>query len=161
MMIHCNSWYLPFFVLQQQQNLGQRFGTSKMHLSPPPTHVDKAAFRSKAVVLLLLIVTPIMEFCNCSMFYCVHSSFAITLMGKSELVALLSLSSWCLVIVVLFFLPMPWVCLQFLIMVFPDHTHYYFFSGKRVQMFIKGFNLQNCFKYPHENEIIWSQGRFW
>ena len=24
-----------FFVLQQQQNLGRRFGTSKMHLSPP------------------------------------------------------------------------------------------------------------------------------
>ena len=23
-------------VLQQQQNLGRRFGTSKMHLSPPP-----------------------------------------------------------------------------------------------------------------------------
>ena len=26
---------LTFLVLQQQQNLGQRFGTSKMHLSPP------------------------------------------------------------------------------------------------------------------------------
>ena len=41
------------FVLQQQQNLGRRFGTSKMHLSPPP--VVLAADRSKAVVLLLLI----------------------------------------------------------------------------------------------------------
>ena len=39
------------FVLQQQQNLGRKFGTSKMHLSPP---VAKAAVRSKAVVLLLL-----------------------------------------------------------------------------------------------------------
>ena len=38
-------------LLQQQQNLGRRFGTSKMHLSPP---VAKAAVRSKAVVLLLL-----------------------------------------------------------------------------------------------------------
>ena len=28
------SW--TFLVLQQQQNLGRRFGTSKMHLSPPP-----------------------------------------------------------------------------------------------------------------------------
>ena len=27
---------LTFLVLQQQQNLGRRFGTSKMHLSPPP-----------------------------------------------------------------------------------------------------------------------------
>ena len=32
--------------------LGRKFGTSKMHLSPP---VDKDAVRTKAVVLLLLI----------------------------------------------------------------------------------------------------------
>ena len=46
--------------------------------------------------------------CNCYMFCCtllyVHSSFAIILMGKRELVALLSLSSWCFVIVVWLFL---------------------------------------------------------
>ena len=34
-------------------------------------------------------------FC-CTLLY-IHSNFAITLMGKRELVALLSLSSWCLV----------------------------------------------------------------
>ena len=38
---------------------------------------------------------------------CVHSSFAIILIGKRELVVLLSLSSWCLVIVVWLFLAMP------------------------------------------------------
>ena len=54
-------------------------------------------------------------------------SFAIILMGKRELVALLSLSSWCLVIVVLLFLAVPWVCLQFVIVVFPDHTHLLYF----------------------------------
>ena len=54
----------------------------------------------------------------------VPSSFAITLMGKRKLVALLSLSSWCFVIVVWLFLVLPWVCLQFVIVVFPDHTHY-------------------------------------
>ena len=43
-------------------------------------------------------------------------------MGKRELVVLLSLSSWCLVIVVWLFLAVPWVCLQFVIVVFPDHT---------------------------------------
>ena len=37
---------------EQQQNLGRRFGTSKMHLSPLEA---KAAVRSKAVVLLFLI----------------------------------------------------------------------------------------------------------
>ena len=56
---------------------------------------------------------------------CVHSSFAIILMGKREQVALLSLSSWCLVIVVWLFLAVPRVCLQFVIVVFPDHTHYF------------------------------------
>ena len=44
-----------------------------------------------------------MGVCNCSMFSCtllyVHSSIAIILMGKRELIALLNLSSWCLVMV--------------------------------------------------------------
>ena len=44
-------------------------------------------------------------------------------MGKRELVALLSLSSWCLVIVVWLSLAVPWVCLRFVIVVFADHTH--------------------------------------
>ena len=38
-------------------------------------------------------------------------------MGKRELVALLCLSSWCLVSVVLLFLRMPRICLQFVIVV--------------------------------------------
>ena len=70
-----------------------------------------------------------MGFCNCSMFccvlLCVHSSFAIISMGKRELVALLCLSSWCLVIVVWLFLTMPRVCLLNVIVVFPDHIHYF------------------------------------
>ena len=45
----------------------------------------------------LFIVTPILGVCNCPMFCCmllyVQSEFAIVLMGKRELVALLSLSS--------------------------------------------------------------------
>ena len=70
-----------------------------------------------------------MVFRNCSMYCCglqyVHSSFTIILMGKRELVALLSLSSWCVVIVVWLFLAVPWVCLHFVIVLFPDHTHYF------------------------------------
>ena len=46
-------------------------------------------------------------------------------MGKRELVALLSLSSWCLVIAVWLFLAVPWVCLYFVIVVFLDHTNYF------------------------------------
>ena len=84
------------------------------------------------VVDLLFIVTPIVGVCNCSMFCCtllyVHSSFAIILVGKRELVALLSLSSWCLVIVVWLFLAVPWVCLHFVIVVSFDHTHLLFLN---------------------------------
>ena len=54
-----------------------------------------------------------------------NTSFATILMGKRELVALLCLSSWCLMIVVWLFLVVPQVCLQFVILVFPDHTHYF------------------------------------
>ena len=55
--------------------------------------------------------------------YFVHSSFAIILIGKRELVVLHSLYSWSLVIGVHLFLVSPWACLQFLIVVFPNYTH--------------------------------------
>ena len=48
-------------------------------------------------------------------------------MGKRELIALLYLSSWCLVMVERLFLAVPRGCLQFVIVVFPDHTHLLFF----------------------------------
>ena len=47
-------------------------------------------------------------------------------MGKRELIALLGLSSWCLMMVERFFLTVPQGCLQFVIVVFPDHTHLLF-----------------------------------
>ena len=81
-----------------------------------------------------------MGVCNCSMFCCsllyVHSSIAIILMGKRELIALLNLSSWCLVMVELLFLAVQRGCLQFVNVVFPDHTHLlftkvFFFFGKK------------------------------
>ena len=81
-----------------------------------------------------------MGVCDCSMFWCtllyVHSSIAIILMGKRELIALLNLSSWCLVMVERLFLAVPWGCLQFVIVVFPDHTHLLFLgvSGSEVSL---------------------------
>ena len=92
-----------------------------------------AAVHSKAggsvVVDYLFIVTPIVGVCNCSMFcctlLCVRSGVAVVLMGKTELVALLDLSSWCLVVVGRLFLVVPWGCLWFVIVVFSDHTHYF------------------------------------
>ena len=56
-------------------------------------------------------------------------------MGKRDLFALLSLSSWCLMIVVWLFLAMPWVFLQFVIVVFPDHTHLLFLKTNICPLF--------------------------
>ena len=71
-----------------------------------------------------------MGVCNCSMFCCtllyVHSSIAIILMEERGLIALLNLSSWCLVMVKRLFLAVPRGFLQFVIAVFPDHTHLLF-----------------------------------
>ena len=68
-----------------------------------------------------------MGVCNCSMFCClllyVHSGIAIIFMGKRGLIALLNLSSWCLVMVERLFLTVPRGSLQLVIVVFPDHTH--------------------------------------
>ena len=53
-------------------------------------------------------------------------------MGRRELVTWLSLSSWCFWIVVWLILAVSWGCLQFLTVVFPDHTHILFFNGMSV-----------------------------
>ena len=57
---------------------------------------------------------------------------SIILVGKRELIALLNLSSWCLVMVERLFLAVPWGCLQFVIVVFPDHTHLLFIYIKHI-----------------------------
>ena len=71
-----------------------------------------------------------MGVCDCSMFCCtllyVHSNIPIILMGKRELVALLNLYSRCLLKVEWLFLAVPWGCLRFVIVVFPDHAHLLF-----------------------------------
>ena len=85
-----------------------------------------------------------MGVCNCSMFcrtlLYVHSSIAIILMGKRELVALLNLSSWCLLMAERLFLEVPRSCLRFVIVVFPDHTHLLFLLLKN----ITDSSLCNC-----------------
>ena len=59
---------------------------------------------------------------------CVHYSFAITLKRKRKLVALLLLSHSCIVTinVLWLFLMLPWVGMQCMIVVFPDHTYILF-----------------------------------
>ena len=60
----------------------------------------------------------------CYALHCVHSSFTIILKRKRKLVALL-LSYICVVAVKVLwlFLMMSWVGLQWVIVVFPGHTH--------------------------------------
>ena len=48
---------------------------------------------------------------------------------------MLNLSSWCLVMVEWLFLAVPRGCLQFVIVVFPDHTHLLFFMKKDLGQF--------------------------
>ena len=78
-----------------------------------------------------------MGVCNCSMSCCtllyVHSSIAILLMVKRKLVALLNLSSWCFVMVERLFLVVPWGCLRFVIVVFPDDTHLLFLVRPKLE----------------------------
>ena len=106
-------------------------------------------------------------FC-CVLLY-VHSSFAIILTGKRELVALLSLSSWCLVIDVWLVLAVPWACPQFVIVVFPDHTHLLFLSVFENFMENGAFAQWSKLSFFHnmfesmvfqgrQRAIIWSMG---
>ena len=88
-----------------------------------------------------------MGVCNCSMFCCtllyVHSSIAIILMGKRELVALLYLSSWCLVMVERLFLAVPRGCLRFVIVVFPDHINKILRISKLVSDYLAWLAISN------------------
>ena len=48
------------------------------------------------------------------------------------MVVLLNLSSWCLVMVEWLFLAVPWGCLRFVIVVFPDYTHLLFLTWNTI-----------------------------
>ena len=77
-------------------------------------------------LLLLPLWESVIVLCFVVRYFIMHSSIAIILMGKRELIALLNLSSWYLVMVEQLFLAVPRGCLQFVIVVFPDHTHLLF-----------------------------------
>ena len=93
-------------------------------------HITFQYFSTFCLLLLPLWESVIVLLFCCMLLY-VHSSIAIILMGKRELVALLDLSSWCLMMVERLFLMVPRGCLRFVIVVFPDHT-YLLFLMKRL-----------------------------
>ena len=83
--------------------------------------------------------------------FCALPSFAIILKRKRELVALLSLAYGYLVTVKVqwLFLIMQWVGLEFMIVVFPDHTH---------QLLILVTKMPPCSnKVKHLLNILWDQ----
>ena len=76
--------------------------------------------RFKAVVLLLLWMwNAVIVLC-----FVVRYFVSILVLQSSRWGRVLCLSFWCLMMVVWLFLTKPWVCLQFMIVVFPDHTHF-------------------------------------
>ena len=73
-----------------------------------------------------LFVGVMCLFLFCYALLCVHYSFSIILKRKRKLVALLLLLSYrCIVTINILwlFLMVLWVCLQYVIVVFPGHTH--------------------------------------
>ena len=75
-------------------------------------------------LLLLPLWESVLVLC-----FVVRYFMSILLMGKRELVALLNLSSWCLIMVERLFLAVPRGCLRFVcVVVFPDHTHYFYYD---------------------------------
>ena len=78
--------------------------------------------------IVALIVCRGSVFVPCFVVCTLCPSFAIILMGKRKLFALLYLSSWCIltIYVLWLFLTVPWAGLQCVNVVFPDHTYLLF-----------------------------------
>ena len=89
----------------------------------------------------------------CCMLLYVHSSIAIILMGKRGLIALLNLSSWCLVMVERLFLAVPRGGLQFVIVVFADHTHLLFLFALCCLIIITSGHYSLIIK-PHQDAYV-------
>ena len=119
---------------------------------------------------LLLLPLLVGALCLCLFCYavlCAVSSFAIILMKKRELVALL-VTSLCLVnvSVLWLFLTVPWVGLQCVIVAFPGHTHLHLYSFNLVRnvsrisagALLNSFNLLGqtyyCRIYCNRNKLL-------
>ena len=79
---------------------------------------------------------------------------------KRELIALLNLSSWCLVMVERLFLAVQQGCLQFVIVVFPDHTHLLFYISRQIVGIPMGTNcaplVADLFLFCYERDFMFS-----
>ena len=73
------------------------------------------------------------------LFMMIFNSTYVDLLAKANIQSLhirrLNLSSWCLVMVEWLFLAVPWGCLRFVIVLFPDHTHLLFLKPWQLKLF--------------------------
>ena len=145
MMIHCISWKASmraehFLYFNNSRVQGEDLALVKCIYPAPLPPVAQAAVRSKTVVLLLFIyclmyfplfVVVLCLYLFCYALLCVYSSSAIILKRKRKFLALLLLPFRCVVTinVLWLFLVVPWVSLQCVIVVFPDHSHFHFGKG--------------------------------
>ena len=97
----------------------------------------KCSIARYAIMYSPLFVGVLSLFCYALL--CVHSSFAIILKRKRKLVALLLLPYRCTVTInaLWLFRTMPWVGLQYVIVVFPDHTHLLFYTNTQTNKNIR------------------------
>ena len=118
------------------------------------------------LLIRCLIVVPIVGLCVCSLLccalFCVISSFAIILMGQRALVALLCLSSCCLVTVIVLwhFLMVPWSGLQCVIVVFPDQNHLLFWSSSinKLWVHLVNSNKSSLSNQSYQNSMNFPEG---
>ena len=134
-------------MLQQRHNLGRRFGTNKMHLSPQWLLMLSVLRRWFCCFDSLLIVNPILGVCSCSMFVRYILVLQSSRWGRK---------SWMLCFVCLpgvsWLLCGSWVCLQFVIVVSPDHSHLLSWLENL------GAETGRCVSLSHQHHI-WSCGR--
>ena len=106
------------YICSYQEGLARADQGSFVREGPTPLHFD-----------LCLLLLPLWE-SGIVLCFAVRYFMSMLVLQSScwgrELVALLNLSSWCSVMVERFFLAVPWGCLRFVIVVFPDHTHLLF-----------------------------------
>ena len=90
-----------------------------------------------------------------------NANYGRVLTSKRKLVALLSLSFWCLVMVVWLFLAVPWVCLRFVIVVFSDHTHLLFLQcfGCKFSLQIGAVDIHNRWELLSNDLVLYSLQR--
>ena len=93
-------------------------------LSPPVKYFYWTFYGGTSFLLFMFSV--------CHVFASVHCCLVVTCWKGARL-----WSSWCLVMVEWLFLAVPWGCLRFVIVLFPDHTHLLYLLLSRVVSWVR------------------------